>query len=33
LLQGIFLTITFSVLLSNWIVDILLLILDPRVRR
>ena len=33
LLQGIFLTITFSVLLSNWIVDIVLMLLDPRVRR
>ena len=33
LLQGIFLTITFSVLISNWIVDIVLLLLDPRVRR
>ena len=33
LLQGIFLTITFSVLLSNWIVDIILMLLDPRVRR
>ena len=33
LLQGIFLTITFSVLISNWIVDIVLLFLDPRVRR
>jgi len=33
LLQGIFLTITFSVLLSNLIVDIILLFLDPRVRK
>ena len=33
LLQGIFLTITFSVLISNWVVDIVLLFLDPRVRR
>tara|TARA_Y100001970_G_scaffold88177_1_gene111364 strand:+ start:16265 stop:17251 length:987 start_codon:yes stop_codon:yes gene_type:complete len=33
LLQGIFLTITFSVLLSNLIVDIVLLFLDPRIRR
>ena len=33
LLQGIFLTITFSVLLSNLIVDIVLLLLDPRIRK
>ena len=33
LLQGIFLTITFSVLVSNFIVDIIILILDPRVRK
>lgn len=33
LLQGIFLTITFSVLLSNLIVDIILLLLDPRIRK
>ncbi len=33
LLQGIFLTITFSVLISNWIVDIVLMFLDPRVRK
>ncbi len=33
LLQGIFLTITFSVLLSNWIVDIVLMVLDPRIRK
>ena len=33
LLQGIFLTITFSVLISNWIVDIVLMLLDPRVRK
>ena len=33
LLQGIFLTITFSVLLSNFIVDFIILILDPRVRK
>ena len=33
LLQGIFLTITFSVLLSNFIVDFIILLLDPRVRK
>ena len=33
LLQGIFLTITFSVLISNLIVDIMLLFIDPRLRR
>jgi len=33
LLQGIFLTITFSVLFCNFLVDIIILFLDPRVRR
>jgi len=33
LLQGLFLTITFTVLITNWIVDIFILILDPRTRK
>ena len=33
LMQGIFLTITLSVLLVNWLVDILVLFLDPRTRK
>ena len=33
LMQGIFLTITLSVLAVNWIIDILVLILDPRTRK
>jgi peptide/nickel transport system permease protein len=33
LMQGIFLTITLSVLAANWIIDILVLALDPRTRK
>ena len=33
LMQGIFLTITLSVLAANWIIDIVILILDPRTRK
>ena len=33
LMQGIFLTITLSVLAANWLIDILVLILDPRTRK
>ncbi len=33
LMQGIFLTITLAVLVANWIIDILVLILDPRTRK
>ena len=33
LMQGIFLTITLAVLAANWIIDILVLILDPRTRK
>ena len=33
LMQGIFLTITLSVLAANWIIDILVLVLDPRTRK
>ena len=33
LLQGIFLTITFSVLFCNLLVDFIILFLDPRIRR
>jgi len=33
LMQGIFLTITLAVLAANWLIDILVLILDPRTRR
>jgi len=32
LMQGIFLTITLAVLAANWVIDILVLILDPRTR-
>lgn len=32
LMQGIFLTITLAVLAANWLIDILVLILDPRTR-
>ena len=31
-MQGIFLVITFAVLLANLIVDLLLVVFDPRVR-
>ena len=33
LLQGIFLSITFSVLFCNLLVDIIILFLDPRIRK
>ena len=33
LMQGIFLTITLSVLAANWLIDILVLVLDPRTRK
>ena len=33
LMQGIFLTTTLSVLAANWLIDILVLILDPRTRK
>ena len=33
LMQGIFLTITLSVLAANWIIDIAILVLDPRTRK
>jgi len=32
-MQGIFLTTTLSVLAANWLIDILVLILDPRTRK
>ena len=32
LMQGVFMTITFSILAANWFVDILILFLDPRTR-
>jgi peptide/nickel transport system permease protein len=32
LMQGLFLAITFAVLLANWIVDLVTLVLDPRTR-
>ena len=33
LMQGIFMTITFAVLAANWLVDIAILIFDPRTRK
>ena len=33
LMQGLFLTITLSVLLANWLIDLIYLVLDPRIRR
>jgi len=32
LMQGVFMTITFTVLAANWLVDIAILFLDPRTR-
>ena len=33
LMQGIFMTITFAVLAANWLVDIAILVFDPRTRK
>ena len=33
LMQGIFMTITFAVLGANWLVDIAILLIDPRTRK
>ena len=33
LMQGLFMTITFAVLAANWIVDIVILVFDPRTRK
>ena len=33
LMQGIFMTITFAVLGANWLVDIAILLFDPRTRK
>jgi len=32
-MQGLFMTITFAVLAANWLVDIAILIFDPRTRK
>jgi len=33
LMQGLFMTITLAVLLANWLVDIAILLFDPRTRK
>jgi peptide/nickel transport system permease protein len=33
LMQGLFMTITLAVLLANWLVDIVILLFDPRTRK
>jgi len=33
LMQGLFMTITFAVLAANWLVDIVILFIDPRTRK